>query len=87
VHLAVRLPLIHSIADLVRAYKSESSVVLSRSDATTAFRWQTGYGAFSFDPDNVEPVLRYVEAQRQHHQFGTVYAPWEQVARDDEPIG
>ncbi len=87
VHLAIRLPLTRSVAEVVRAYKSESSVVLSRSSALASFRWQTGYGAFSIDPDNCEPVLRYVETQREHHRLCTDNVLWEQTGRDDEPIG
>ena len=86
VHLALRIPLSRSISDLVCAFKSESAVVLGRSIAT-AFRWQTGYGAFSVDSDNLDPVLRYVASQRQHHSHGTTHALWEQIARDDELIG
>jgi putative transposase len=87
VHVVIRLPLTRSVADVVRAFKSESAVVLARSLSPEVFRWQTGYGAFSVDADNVEPVVRYVETQRDHHRLGTDNAPWEQIERDDEPNG
>ena len=85
VHLAVRMPLTRSIAEVVRAFKSESAVVLARRLQDPAFRWQSGYAAFSIDPDNTARLFDYVERQREHHRTAASFAPWEQIERDDEP--
>jgi hypothetical protein len=33
--------------------------------------WQRGYGAFSVSPSQLDAVLRYVDAQPEHHRTRT----------------
>ena len=48
VHLLVRVPTTHSIADIARVIKANSSRwVHEKWPEQTGFGWQTGYGAFS----------------------------------------
>ena len=32
------------------------------------FYWQSGYGAFSVNPTEVETVISYIEDQKEHHK-------------------
>ena len=36
-----------------------------------AFYWQSGYGAFSVDPEDVDAVRAYIATQEQHHAAHT----------------
>ena len=36
--------------------------------AGPAFAWQTGYGAFSVSHSNLGSVVKYIQAQEEHHR-------------------
>jgi len=68
VHLLVRMPSTHSIADVARLVKSNSSRwVHERWPQFHAFAWQAGYGAFSVSVSSIDAVRAYILHQRQHH--------------------
>jgi REP element-mobilizing transposase RayT len=58
-----------SLADLVREVKKASTVFINeRYYPVTKFRWQVGYGAFSYSSSQVDTVIRYIQNQKEHHQ-------------------
>jgi REP element-mobilizing transposase RayT len=72
VHLVVRIRPDMAVADLVRLVKSNASKwVHERTDLTTEFAWQTGYGAFTVSASQLETVRRYVQNQEEHHRKQT----------------
>lgn len=61
-----------SISDLMRLVKGESSEWINMQKFTTSiFRWQEGYGAFSYARSQVKAVITYIENQEQHHRKKT----------------
>jgi putative transposase len=57
-----------SLSDLMRIVKSESSKWINEQHFTPApFRWQDGYGAFSYSRSHVKPVINYILNQETHH--------------------
>ncbi|MBL8685614.1 MAG: transposase [Myxococcales bacterium] len=84
VHLAVRMALTRSIAEVVRAFKSESAVVLAVASGTLTFRWQSGYAAFGIDPNNTTRLFDSIERQREHHRTQASLAARKHIERDDE---
>ena len=69
VHLLVALRPDTSVADLVHHLKGSSSHWLNHSfDLPIAFRWQTGYSAFSVSASLLPAVARYIERQEEHHR-------------------
>ncbi len=46
---------------------------------TPYFRWQEGYGVFSFGRSSLQAVIAYIENQEQHHRWGTVDEEWEKI--------
>jgi len=66
VHALVGLRATHAVADVVREVKKASS--LWAADRFARFRWQTGYGAFSVSPGDVERTIAYIADQEQHHR-------------------
>jgi REP element-mobilizing transposase RayT len=69
IHMLVRVPPVHSIAEVARVVKANSSRwVHERWPQHRRFGWQTGYGAFSVSESNVVAVTKYVAGQHEHHK-------------------
>lgn len=69
VHLLVRVPTTHSIADIARLVKTNSSRwVHERWPDHGHFAWQTGYGAFTVSESGMLAVQNYISSQREHHK-------------------
>lgn len=68
VHVLVGIPPDISVADAVRTIKSISTrKIRERIPQLPFFRWQAGYGAFTFG-ERALPILQsYVRNQRKHH--------------------
>src|SRR5262245_7626126 len=69
VHILCRLSRHHAIALLVRELKRDSSKWLKgKGSALRSFYWQVGYGAFSISPSHVDPLVKYIANQEEHHK-------------------
>ena len=68
VHLLVRMPSTHSVADVARLVKANSSRwVHQRWPQFKVFAWQSGYGAFSVSESGQGAVLQCILRQQEHH--------------------
>jgi REP element-mobilizing transposase RayT len=68
-HVVVRLDPAVSIAEAVGKLKGSSSHFCNRElDMETVFKWQEGYGAFTFGKRDLPEVVAYVEGQVARHQ-------------------
>ena len=68
VHLLCRLGRKITVADFIRDQKRASSSSLKLKPRLGDFEWQSGYGAFSISPAHVDPLTKYIENQKEHHQ-------------------
>jgi len=72
VHLAIRFSRTLTIANLVEELKTSSSKWLkTQSPDLTAFSWQSGYGAFSVRPADLDSLRAYIDSQEEHHKTRT----------------
>jgi REP element-mobilizing transposase RayT len=72
VHLAVRLSRTVAIAALVEKLKTSSSKWLkTQRSELRRFGWQSGYGAFSVSPSELQALIAYIENQQEHHTIRT----------------
>ena len=72
VHLVVRFRADVSVADMLRLIKANSSKWANeRTDLTSVFAWQAGYGAFSVSESRLPTVRHYVQTQEEHHHKQT----------------
>src|SRR5881409_1874283 len=72
IHIVTTLPRTLSQAELIEQIKKISSKWIKTIDTRyRGFLWQRGYGAFSVSPSQLDAVLQYVEAQREHHRTRT----------------
>lgn len=61
-----------SLSDLMRVVKGDSSEWINVQRLTPAvFRWQEGYGAFSYARSQVSAVSEYIARQELHHRKKT----------------
>jgi len=74
-----------SLSDLMRLVKGESSEWINLQRFTPAvFRWQEGYGAFSYSKSHVQKVTNYVMNQEEHHRKQTFLQEYRQFLEQFE---
>ena len=62
-----------SLSELMRLVKGESSEWVNSQKLTrSTFRWQEGYGGFSYSRSQLNDVIRYIENQEIHHSKTTI---------------
>ncbi len=72
VHLLLLLSASHSISEVMRVVKANSSKwVHEQWPSRSEFAWQSGYGAFSVSQSNAERVKKYIVDQEAHHRIMT----------------
>ena len=58
-----------SVSDLMKSVKARSSKHINDHRlAQVQFRWQEGYGAFTYSQSNLDAVFRYIRNQEEHHK-------------------
>ena len=62
--LSKKLPLVKLIEE-VKAHSSKW--MKAKEDSLKNFYWQTGYGAFSVNPSEIDKVIEYIANQHEHH--------------------
>ncbi|CAN5195417.1 IS200/IS605 family transposase [soil metagenome] len=71
-HMFFGLNVNQSVSDLMRIVKGESSEWINLQKFNTdTFRWQEGYGGFSYSRSQVKKVCNYIENQEEHHRKKT----------------
>jgi putative transposase len=72
VHILFSLSRKTSLADFVEEVKKSSSKwVKKQGDNYSNFYWQSGYGAFSVNPKQLDIVISYIANQKEHHHQKT----------------
>lgn len=68
IHLLIGITPSVSLSDLVRDIKASSSKFINdRKYVRGQFRWQEGFGAFSYSRSHIDAVAKYVLNQEVHH--------------------
>ena len=70
VHMVVAIRPTMAVSDFMRIVKTHSSRKV-RAEQDNAFRWQSGYAAFTVDPHEMRTLLKYVAFQKKHHAMNT----------------
>lgn len=70
------------LSDLVREVKKSSTEFIKTKKLTNfAFKWQEGFGAFSYSHSNLPSVIRYIENQKEHHKNKTFKEEYEEFLK------
>lgn len=68
-HLFIGINPAQSISSLMQQVKGDSSEWINKEKLTRRrFRWQEGYGAFSYARSQMDTVVRYIQNQQIHHK-------------------
>jgi REP element-mobilizing transposase RayT len=71
-HIAIGYKPHQLIPDLLQDIKGDSSKWINKKNFVKGhFRWQAGYGAFSFSHSQIDAVVKYIAKQEQHHKKKT----------------
>jgi REP element-mobilizing transposase RayT len=85
-HLVVTIPPKIAVAKFVGQVKGVASARFNKEHpGASAFAWQSGYGALTFDAKRLPYVIAYVERQKEHHAAQATIPVLER-ATDDEVI-
>ena len=69
VHIFIGYNPSQPLPDLLRDIKANSSKFINEKKWTTGkFRWQEGYGAFSYGHSQIDDVIHYINNQEEHHR-------------------
>jgi putative transposase len=69
IHIFIGLKPDCRISDLVREIKKSSNAFIKEKHFTRfPFRWQEGYGAFSYADSQLDIVVKYILNQKEHHR-------------------
>jgi REP-associated tyrosine transposase len=74
-----------SLSDLMSLVKGESSEWINKKKITpSVFRWQAGYGAFSYGRSQIKSVCTYIEKQEEHHRIKTFLEEYTELLKKFE---
>jgi putative transposase len=48
--------------------KSSNAFIKERGFSRHAFRWQEGFGAFSYSRSTLDIIIKYIMNQKEHHR-------------------
>lgn len=82
IHIFIGLRPKQSISSLVQNVKAESSKWINKEIyGAKRFRWQEGFGAFSYSKSHVGRVIKYIQNQEQHHRKKTFQEEYLQLLK------
>ena len=68
VHIFIGMKPNIALSDLVRDMKNNSSAFINEKKwGKGKFRWQEGFGAFSYAHSQINAVVKYIQDQEKHH--------------------
>jgi putative transposase len=71
IHILISIKPDCKISDLVRDIKANSSSFVQEKLSMSSFRWQEGFGAFSYAKSQIDNVVYYILNQENHHKQKT----------------
>lgn len=74
-----------SLSDLMRLVKGDSSEWINKEKLTRGkFKWQEGYGAFSYSKSHTQAVIKYILNQENHHHKQTFMEEYKEMLKKFE---
>jgi REP element-mobilizing transposase RayT len=85
VHLLFGMPPTRNLSDVVRVVKASSSKWINAMRFVPGtFRWQEGFGGFSYSINQRDAVIKYIMNQEEHHGKTTFRQEYEKMLLDFE---
>lgn len=74
-----------SLSDLMRLVKGDSSEWINDNKISRYnFRWQEGYGAFSYSKSQIPMIATYIQNQEEHHRKKTFLEEYRELLDEFE---
>jgi len=68
IHIFIGIKPSIALSDLVRDIKNNSSTFINEKNwVQEKFKWQQGFGAFSYGHSQIDAVVKYIRNQEKHH--------------------
>ncbi len=78
VHIVAGIRPTVAVTDVIKVVKRDSSKAVRRNfKRLRSFKWQTGFGGFTANPNNMDDLIDYVQSQKEHHKNGTLIEEFE----------
>ncbi len=72
IHILIGMKPTCHLSDLVREIKKSSNTFIKEKNLTPhKFKWQSGFGAFSYSHSALDNVIAYIVNQKNHHKKHT----------------
>jgi REP element-mobilizing transposase RayT len=72
IHIFIGMKPTCCLSDLVREIKKASNEYINDNKfVKSKFKWQEGFGAFSYSHSNIDNVIKYILNQKEHHKLKT----------------
>jgi REP element-mobilizing transposase RayT len=69
VHIFIGYNPVQPLPDLLRDIKANTSKFINENKLVAGkFRWQDGYGSFSYSHSQIDKVVQYIVHQEEHHK-------------------
>ena len=82
VHILASLKATHSVAEVMKVLKANSSGFVHKEMGIRSFDWQSGYGSFTVGRSELSAVKKYVEQQKEHHRRKTFQEEYRELIRE-----
>jgi len=74
-----------SLSDLMQLVKGDFSEWINKQKLVLGkFRWQEGYGAFSYSKSQTDAVVKYILNQEDHHRKKTFMEEYKEMLKKFE---
>lgn len=85
IHIFLGMRPDQSLSDLMRLIKGDSSEWINKEKLVKGvFRWQEGYGAFSYAKSECKRVVNYILTQEDHHHKKTFLEEYKEMLNEFE---
>jgi len=85
IHLFFGMRPRQSLSELMQFVKGDSSEWINKERFVSGkFRWQEGYGAFSYKKSDVDMVVKYILNQQEHHRKKTFLEEYRELLKEFE---
>jgi len=82
IHILIGMKPSCRLSDLVKEVKfSSGGFINDKKFCKKPFRWQEGYGAFSYSQSAVKNVINYINNQKEHHRKTTFEEEYREFLR------
>lgn len=82
VHMLISYQPRSSVSEIVRDVKSCSTEFIKRKGWSNGFKWQEGYGVFSYSRSHIRQVISYIQNQEEHHKKKSFKEEYMKILKD-----